>query len=89
MVVRGVLPVGAGGTMAPPDFGRSVNPISTKGADYAHQIILASPDFQTLRWPCIHGCNKIMNLELDHSRATQNSDASNIEGDVCSDILPF
>ena len=77
------------GAMAPPDFGRSVNPISTKGADYAHQIILASPDFQTLRWPCIHGCNKIMNLELDHSRATQNSDASNIEGDVCSDILPF
>ena len=30
--------------MAPPDFGGSVNPISTKGADYAHQIILAPPD---------------------------------------------
>ena len=33
--------------MAPPDFRRSVNPISTRGADYAHQIILAPPDFQT------------------------------------------
>ena len=29
---RGVVPRGAGGaTMAPPDFGRSVNPISTRG----------------------------------------------------------
>ena len=34
--------------MAPEDFGRSVNPISTKGADFAHQIILAPPDFQDL-----------------------------------------
>ena len=29
--VRGVVPGGAGGAMAPSDFGRSVNPISTKG----------------------------------------------------------
>ena len=28
---RGVVPGGAGGAMAPPDFGRSVNPISTRG----------------------------------------------------------
>ena len=28
---RGVVPVGAGGAMAHPDFGRSVNPISTRG----------------------------------------------------------
>ena len=27
---RGVVPGGAGGGMAPPDFGRSVNPISTR-----------------------------------------------------------
>ena len=26
--IRGVVPGGAGGTMAPPDFDRSVNPIS-------------------------------------------------------------
>ena len=49
--------------MAPPDFGRSVNPIhgglyrdlhalSLGGADYAHQIILAPPDFQTFIRPC-------------------------------------
>ena len=29
--VRGVVPWGTGGAMAPTDFGRSVNPISTKG----------------------------------------------------------
>ena len=28
---RGVVPAGAWGAMATPDFGRSVNPISTKG----------------------------------------------------------
>ena len=36
LMARGVVPGDARGTMAPPDFGRSVNPISTKGADYAH-----------------------------------------------------
>ena len=41
---------GAEGTMAPPDFGRSVNP-QPRGTDYAHQIILAPPDFQTFRRP--------------------------------------
>ena len=45
---RPVVPGGAeGAIVTPPDFGRSVNPISTKGADYSHQIILAPPDFQT------------------------------------------
>ena len=29
--VRGVVPWGTGGAMAPTDFGRSVNPISTRG----------------------------------------------------------
>ena len=29
--VRGVVPEGAGGAMVPPDFGRSVNPISARG----------------------------------------------------------
>ena len=49
---RPVVPGGARGAMASPVFGRSVNPISTKGADYAHQIIRAPPDFQTFRRPC-------------------------------------
>ena len=45
---------GVVGAMAPPDFGRSFNPISTRGrgADYAHPIILAPPDFQTFLRPC-------------------------------------
>ena len=33
--------------LAPPIFGRSVNPI----ADYAYEIILAPPNFQTFRRP--------------------------------------
>ena len=51
---RGVVP---GGAMVPPDFGRSVNNISTKGdrlCTYAHQMILALPDFQTFRRPCTY-----------------------------------
>ena len=42
------------GTHVPPDFGRSVNPISTRGADYAHQISTfpPPPDFQTFLHPC-------------------------------------
>ena len=38
--VRGVVP---GGAMAPPDFGRSVNPISTRETDYAPHIITIGP----------------------------------------------
>ena len=61
---RPVVAGGAGGTMArPPDFGRSVNPISTKGADYAHQLILAPPDFQTFRQPC-NSCKEQAHLHL-------------------------
>ena len=29
---------GGAGAMVPPDFDRSVNPISTRGLDYAHHI---------------------------------------------------
>ena len=45
---RGVVPGGAGGAMAPPDFGRSVNPISTMGTDYAHLITTGTPGFSDL-----------------------------------------
>ena len=49
-VVLGV----TGGAMASPDFGRSVNPVSTRvGANYAHQIILAPLDFQTFLRPAL------------------------------------
>ena len=49
--IRGVVPGGAGGAMALPDFDQ-LTPSQPRGADYAHQIILASPDFQTFRRPC-------------------------------------
>ena len=42
---RGVVPWGA---MAPPDFGRSVNPISTRGTDYAHLITNDTSGFSDL-----------------------------------------
>ena len=41
-------PVGAGIAMAPPDFERSVNPISTRGAHYAHHITTGPPGFSDL-----------------------------------------
>ena len=51
-----VRPVASGGAReacAPPLFGRSVNPISTRGGTYyPHPVIHAPPDFQTLRRPC-------------------------------------
>ena len=33
---RAVASGGAGGALAPPVFGQTVNPISTRGADYTH-----------------------------------------------------
>jgi hypothetical protein len=46
---RGVFPGGAGGAMAHPYFGRSVNPISTRGGtDYAHLITTGTPEFSDL-----------------------------------------
>ena len=51
---RGVVPGGAGGAMAPPDIGRSVTPISTRGTDYAHLITTGTPGFSdhpTALWP--------------------------------------
>ena len=42
VISRGVVP---GGAMALSDFGRSVNPISTRGTDYAHLITTGTPWF--------------------------------------------
>ena len=36
---------GGGGACAPPSFGISVNPIRTKGADYARHITTGPPIF--------------------------------------------
>ena len=48
MHLRGVVPGGAGGAMAPPDFSKSVNPISTRETDYAHLITTGTPGFSDL-----------------------------------------
>ena len=45
---RGVFPGGARGALAPPDFGRSVNPISMRETDYAHLIANGTPGFSDL-----------------------------------------
>ena len=44
---RAVGAVGARGSF-PPDFDRSVNPISTRGADYAHHSNTSPPGFSDL-----------------------------------------
>ena len=57
-----VRPVGAGsakgaeGAMVPPDFGRSVNPISTHGADYAHHITTWHPHGPAWQYIYVEGC---------------------------------
>ena len=39
---------GEGTHLPPSDFGRSVNPISTSGADYTHLITTCTPGFSDL-----------------------------------------
>ena len=45
---RPVVPGCARCAMAHPDFGRSVNPIATRGTDYAHLITTGTPGFSDL-----------------------------------------
>ena len=45
---RAVVSGGAGGALASPEFGNSVNPIPTRGAHYAHPITASTPGFQNL-----------------------------------------
>ena len=47
-MLRRVVPGGAGGAMANPDFGGSFNPISTRGTDYDHLITTGTPGFSDL-----------------------------------------
>ena len=42
-----VLPL-VGGQGGHPEFGRSVNPITTRGAEYAHHITASPPGFEIL-----------------------------------------
>ena len=49
---RAVISGGAGGILTTPEFGSSVNPIPTGGADYAHHITASTPDSKTYRHLC-------------------------------------
>ena len=45
--ILAVLPlVGGQGGLAHPEFGSSVNPITTRGTDYAHHITASPPGFE-------------------------------------------
>ena len=46
---RAVVSGGAGGALAPPELGSSVNPIPTEGADYAHHITASTLGFENLK----------------------------------------
>ena len=48
ILYRAVVSGGAGGALAPPEFGSSVNPIPTREAHYAHPITASTPRFQNL-----------------------------------------
>ena len=63
IVFRAVAKGGGLGGISPPVFGKSVNPISNRGAHYPHPALLAPPDFQTLRrhWYCFN-IAKIFNI---------------------------
>ena len=45
---RAVASRGAGGALAPPVFGQTVNPISTRGADYTHHSTKSPSGFSDL-----------------------------------------
>ena len=47
-IVRGVVPRGAGSAMVPPDFGRSVNPISIRGGRLCPPNNNGTPEFSDL-----------------------------------------
>ena len=57
---RAVASGGTGGALAPLVFGQTVNPISTRGADYTHHSTTSPPpEFQTLRRACNGWCRNI------------------------------
>ena len=47
MTIHGAAAGGGGGwALAHPEFGSSVNPITTRGAEYAHHITASPPGFE-------------------------------------------
>ena len=75
------------GALVPPVFGRAINPISSRGADYTHRSTMSPPDFQTSRRACsLSACVKDLDLRvqsilyLEESSGHQNLWVS--KGDV-------
>ena len=55
-VYRGVARGGPGGGQSPPEFGRSVNPIQTRGTDYAPHTTASPSGFKKLSTPLLTHC---------------------------------
>ena len=53
------------GGQSPPEFGRSVNPIQTRGADYAPHTTASPPGFKKLSTP-LHYNARIAHHHFDH-----------------------
>ena len=62
----GVMSLGVSGVTAPPDFGGSVNHISTRGADYAYHSTMSPPGFSDLAT----ALNKIKKKQDETTRTT-------------------
>ena len=61
LVLRPVLSGGRGGHAPPPVFGRTVNPISTRGTDYAHHSTECPTGFSDLATALV------LNVQTDYS----------------------
>ena len=55
VILHAVLPL-VGGQGGLPEFGSSVNPITTRGADYAHHITASPPRFENPAASLSHAC---------------------------------
>ena len=50
------------GDVSTPSFGSHPNPISTRGADYAHPIIVSTPSFESHRRACTKATRLLQNF---------------------------
>ena len=82
---RGVARGGAEGARAPPEFGRSVNPIQTRGADYAPHTTASPPGFKNISTSLCtlylyalakYGLKTLIDLHIDPRLATISKEVS-------------
>ena len=67
--MQGCRELGGWGALAPPVFGRTVNPISTRGADYAHCEVYRVPSriFRPSDGPDVYSILEFKtNFEMDY-----------------------